>query len=206
MGAIDKSKSLPKYKMLENLGKEYQKQIAKHAQRLVDAANKRLRRMEQAKVMSPAYYAAMNGGGYFSGRGFSKDYNQLMHEYSRVIAFLNNETSTLGGARKYEKKISALLGNREITMAQRDLIFEVFHKLEEMDVLGSNLYYRDLFEYISDNVASDKALAISQMARDSAEYQRAVDENLQTAKEYLSQIYDSIDNMSIPQSAFRKIK
>ena len=192
--------------MLETLGKEYQKQIAKHAQRLVDAANKRLRRMEQAKVMSPAYYAAMKSGGYFSGKGFSKDYNQLMHEYGRVIGFLNNEMSTLGGARKYEKKISNLLGNREITMPQRDLIFEVFHKIEEMDMLGANLYYRDLFDYISENVASDKALAISQMERDSEEYRRAVDENLQAAKEYLSQLYDDLDNMAIPESSFRKIK
>ena len=192
--------------MLETLGKEYQKQIAKHAQRLVDAANKRLRRMEQAKIMSPAYYAAMQSGGYFSGKGFSKDYNQLMHEYGRVIGFLNNETSTLGGARKYEKKISNLLGNREITMSQRDLIFEVFHKIEEMDMLGANLYYHDLFDYISENVASDKALAISQMERDSEEYRRAVDENLQAAKEYLSQLYDDLDNMAIPESSFRKIK
>lgn len=205
MGAIDKSKSIPKYKMLETLGKEYQKQIAKHAQRLVDAANKRLRRMEQAKVFSPAYYAAMREG-YFSGKGFSSDYNRLMHEYGRVIGFLNNETSTLSGARKYEKKIKGLLGNREITMPQRELIFEVFHKIEEMDILGSNLYYRDLFDYISENVASDKALAISQMDKDSEEYQQALDENLKAAKDYLSKLYDELDSMSIPESSFRRIK
>lgn len=205
MGAIDKSQSTPKYKMIETLGKEYQKVIAKDAQRLVDAANKRLRRMERAKIFSPAYYAAMREG-YFSGRGFSKDYNKLMHEYSRVIAFLNNETSTLGGARKYELKLKSLFGGQELSTAQRELVFDVFNRLEESDILGSNLYYRDLFSYISANVASDKALAISQMKKDSDEYLRALDENLKAAKDYLSKLYDDIDNMSIPESNFRKIK
>ena len=196
-----------KYEMLHNVvEKAYHKQYAKHAQSLVDAANKRLRRMEQAKIFSPAYYAAMNSGGYFSGKGFSSDWNQLMHEYNRVIKFLNMETSTLGGARKYDRKIQNLLGGN-MTDNQRKLTFEIFDKMEELDILGVEVMGSDnLINYISRNVQSDLSSAKAEIG--SEEYIRIVEENLEKAKQAIVEEYERAmeslkDNF---KSAFRKIK
>lgn len=196
-----------KYKMLyEVVDKAYHREIAKHAQQLVDAANKRLRRMEQAKILSPAYHAAMNSGGYFSGKGFSRNWNQLMHEYNRVIKFLNMETSTLGGARKYDKKIQNILGGN-VTDNQRSLIFEVFDKMEELDVIGVEQYGSDnLINYISSNVQSDLASAKAEIG--SQEFIRIVEENIHRTKQELVDVYEkTIDNLkSSLKSSFRKIK
>ena len=195
-----------KYKMLDKIEKAYQKEIAKHAQRLVDAANKRLRRMEQAKIMSPAYYAVMESGGYFSGKGFSGNWNQLMHEYNRVIKFLNMETSTLGGARKYDKKIQNMLGGN-VTDNQRKLIFEIFDKMEEMDVLGVEQYGSDkLINYISSNVQSDLSSAKADIG--SQEYIRIIEENLKRVEQEFIEVYEKGVNALKDKinSEFRKIK
>lgn len=76
--------------------------LARVVTRLSSAANKRARRMKQAGVSSPALRGMERSGGKFSSKG--KDVRQLRSEYKRVKGFLNAETSSLAGYRKFIKR------------------------------------------------------------------------------------------------------
>lgn len=91
-------------------------EIAKVVSKLASAANKRLKRIEQAglKEYSSAYRYIQSSGGKFSVKGKSKE--ELILEYKRVKGYLSPErrTSTVAGTRKAkeenEKKVAERLG------------------------------------------------------------------------------------------------
>lgn len=190
--------------MKANLKKEYQKELAKHCQRLIDLANKRLRRIERAKLTSPAYRKAMEEG-YFSGRGISKDWNKLMHEYGRVVAFLNMETSTLAGARQYERKMENLLGGK-FSEKQKNLVWGVFNRLHETNQVSMQMIdYGKLIQYISSNVEKDMTSANAEFDETSDEYQDFFNNQLEKAQKELDDIYEKLTS-STWLNGFNKIK
>lgn len=67
--------------------------------RLADTANKRLKRMANTELVSPAQIEAIDSGGKFSTRGKSEI--ELQIEFRRVSNFLSDKTSTSKGAREY---------------------------------------------------------------------------------------------------------
>lgn len=67
--------------------------------RLADTANKRLKRMAQTELVSPAQIEAIDSGGKFSTRGKSEI--ELQIEFRRVSNFLSDKTSTSKGAKEY---------------------------------------------------------------------------------------------------------
>ena len=98
-----------------------------------------------------------NGGGKFSLKG--KTRNEVIKESSRAIAFINMKTSTVSGAKQFEKGFAAKLSNksRDITNDQRKVLFDSFRKLEQISPVGLNIYGSDrLVRMLADEVVDEK--------------------------------------------------
>lgn len=82
--------------------------MARVVGRLVSAANKRLRRLQKAKLTNtPAYSYVMDSGGFFSVKGKSE--KEIQKELTRLRGFLSPDvtTNTVRGARKVENRVKA---------------------------------------------------------------------------------------------------
>ena len=132
--------------------------LAKQLQPTIDAANKRLKRLQGLETLSPALNSVMeSGGGKFSLKG--KTRNEVLKEASRAIAFINMRTSTVSGAKLFEKSFAAKLSNKSknITNDQRKLLFDSFRKLEQISPVGLNIYGSDrLIRMLADEVVDEK--------------------------------------------------
>lgn len=88
---------------IETLVRMDRRELAKNVSILASAANKRLRRIEKAGEKDAfAYSKIMERHGDFSVKG--KDLNELRKEFVQVKGFLQNQTSTVGGWRKFLKE------------------------------------------------------------------------------------------------------
>lgn len=132
-------------------------ELAKQLQPTIDAANKRLKRLEGMKTLSPALNSVMESGGKFSIKGKSR--NEVLKEASRAIAFINMKTSTVSGAKQFEKNFAAKLStkSKNITNDQRKLLFDSFRKLQQISPVGLNIYGSDrLVRMLADEVVDEK--------------------------------------------------
>lgn len=77
--------------------------LAKNVSILASAANKRLKRLDISGVYSPASEYVRTHGGNFSVAG--KNQNQLLIEFFRVQQFLESKTSSVSGAKRWQKKV-----------------------------------------------------------------------------------------------------
>ena len=87
------------------------RELSKVVSTLSSAANKRVRRMEQQEIESPAYLKMKESGGYFGSKG--KDLNELRAEYMRVSGFLRAKTSSLSGYKKVKSDMYKRLGMKK---------------------------------------------------------------------------------------------
>ena len=132
-------------------------ELAKQLQPTIDAANKRLKRLQGLETLSPALSSVMeNGSGKFSLKG--KTRNEVLKEASRAIAFMNMKTSTVSGAKEFEKGFAAKLSNKakDITNEQRKVLFDNFRKLQQISPVGLNVYGSDrLIRMLADEITDD---------------------------------------------------
>lgn len=141
-----------KYEMAKNVANMTRKEIAKECRRYFDMANKRIKRLETSGLLSPALHAVLKEGP-FHAKG--KDLNQLRHEYSRVMAFLNMTTSTVAGARQYESHISNIMGGK-LSDKQKSTLFDAFRRIKEVSPAGLMSYGSDrLISYLADEIRSE---------------------------------------------------
>lgn len=141
----------------QNFEKMKRDELAKQLQPTIDAANKRLKRLEGLKTLSPALNSVMESGGKFSIRGKSR--NEVLKEASRAIAFINMKTSTVSGTKQFEKGFAAKLSNKakDITNDQRKVLFDSFRKLQQISPVGLNIYGSDrLIRMLADEVTDNK--------------------------------------------------
>lgn len=141
----------------QNFEKMKRDELAKQLQPTIDAANKRLKRLEGLKTLSPALNSVMESGGKFSIRGKSR--NEVLKEASRAIAFINMKTSTVSGTKQFEKGFAAKLSNKakDITNEQRKVLFDSFRKLQQISPVGLNIYGSDrLIRMLADEVTDNK--------------------------------------------------
>ena len=99
----------------------------------------------------------MESGGKFSIKG--KTRNEVLKEASRAIAFINMKTSTISGAKQFEKGFAAKLSNKSknITNDQRQTLFDSFRKLQQISPVGLNIYGSDrLIRMLADEVVDEK--------------------------------------------------
>ena len=88
-----------------NVGRMTEGTLRQIVTRLASAANKRLRRAEQANLDSPAVKGAMDSGGKFTAKG--KGLEGLKAEFVRLKTFLQDKTSTIKGWQAEQKQAMA---------------------------------------------------------------------------------------------------
>lgn len=78
-------------------------ELRKQINATISAANKRLRRLDESDVYSPAAVSLgkERGGDKFSTAG--KDWDSIKREYARAVAFMRQPTSTVGGTKQYNE-------------------------------------------------------------------------------------------------------
>lgn len=108
---------------------------------LDSAANKRLKRLEQAGEKTPASTYIMKHGGKFSVKG--KDLNALKSEYMRVKNFLTAESSSLRNWRKIKQDVISKLEERRVTLDDEDYD-EFFGAYEDLKKSSDIFKSRDM--------------------------------------------------------------
>lgn len=103
---------------LNNVEEEKKKIIKKEINRVLQIANRRAENIENSKVASPAYKALVNELSDSKKTRYSKfsiggldlsDYSErtkAINTYSRALAFINNKTSSVTGAKQFINDIS----------------------------------------------------------------------------------------------------
>lgn len=164
-----------------------------------DAANKRVNRLEKAGQPSPALAAIQKTGGKIYGSKYTTN-KELRKEIERGIAFINYQTSTVKGARSYEKKMTGSVtgGVRygDLTPAQVGKYWDIMHKMREAGIQLSGEGYDAVKALIRNSVASDDpdAAFLSSVPAESHEYIRErMTESDDPADRVLSAISSYID-------------
>lgn len=140
----------------DNFQSMKRKDLIAQIQPTIDAANKRLRRLQGMETLSPALNSVMQSGGKFSIKG--KTRNEVLKEASRAISFINMKTSTVSGAKQFEKNFAAKLSNKSknITNDQRKTLFDSFRKLQQISPVGLNIYGSErLVRMLADEVVDE---------------------------------------------------
>lgn len=130
--------------------------LVKEMQPTIDAANKRLKRLQGMETLSPALNSVIQSGGKFSLKG--KTRNEILKETSRALSFINMKTSTVSGAKQFEKNFAAKLSNKSknITNDQRKTLFDSFRKLQQISPVGLNIYGSErLVRMLADEVVDE---------------------------------------------------
>lgn len=103
-------------------------------QQINDAANKRVRRGLQQKTDSPAIAQwKRQGGGFFTTKG--KTRNQMLSEFKRVKAFMQDKTSTKKGQIAYQDYVRKRIEDQtgvKLTQEQAEQFFDVLEKVKEV--------------------------------------------------------------------------
>ena len=140
----------------DNFASMKRKDLIAQIQPTIDAANKRLKRLQGMETLSPALNSVMQSGGKFTIKG--KTRNEVLKEASRAISFINMKTSTVSGAKQFEKNFAAKLSNKSknITNDQRKTLFDSFRKLQQISPVGLNIYGSErLVRMLADEVVDE---------------------------------------------------
>jgi hypothetical protein len=128
---------------LENFNMLDEKYLRKAVTRLVSAGNKRLKRLAQSDVYSPAWYSVMYWGkGKFSVKG--KNLNQLRAEFIRIRKFFEMETSTVIKAKKVRDTVISSMEKEgvRITKEQYNRVFRAYEELKQRHPEISNVAFK----------------------------------------------------------------
>lgn len=141
-------------------------QLAQVVSRIASAANKRLRGLERAGIVSPAYKRVMESGGKISTRG--KNLNQLRAEFLRAKQFMDAKTSSVTGYKKVIENTAKKLRDAGVTNANasnvEDLL-KIYDRLTQLDpnAKGRGLKYK-LLNAISDQMYIDPNARVDEVA------------------------------------------
>ena len=144
--------------------KQAQAEFRKEVSRLASLANKRIQRLEDAKLTdSPAYQKWVeNGEVKFGVKG--KTYNQLQSEMARLNRFINAQTSTVRGINSNLKEMAANTGIKYGTLkelrSKATSFFELASKVEQylrtVNDMASAIGYHKIWEVINEYVEREK--------------------------------------------------
>ena len=140
----------------DNFSTMSRKDLIAEMQPTIDAANKRLKRLQGMETLSPALNSVLQSGGKFTIKG--KTRNEILKEASRALAFVNMKTSTVMGAKQFEKNFAAKLSNKSknISNDQRKTLFDSFRKLQQISPVGLNIYGSErLVRMLADEVVDE---------------------------------------------------
>lgn len=144
--------------------KKAQAEFRKEVSRLASLANKRIQRLEAAKLTdSPAYQKWVeNGAVKFGVKG--KTFNQLQSEMARLNRFINAQTSTVRGINSNLKEMAANTGIKYGTLkelrSKAASFFELASKVEQylrtVNDMASAIGYHKIWEVINEYVEREK--------------------------------------------------
>ena len=140
----------------DNFASMKREDLIAEMQPTIDAANKRLKRLQAMETLSPALNSVLQSGGKFTIKG--KTRNEILKEASRALSFINMKTSTVSGAKQFEKNFAAKLSNKskDITNDQRKTLFDSFRKLQQISPVGLNIYGSErLVRMLADEVVDE---------------------------------------------------
>ena len=168
----------------DNFATMKRKDLIVQMQPTIDAANKRLKRLQGMDTLSPALNSVMQSGGKFSIKG--KTRNEVLKEASRALAFINMKTSTVSGAKQFEKNFAAKLSNKSknITNDQRKTLFDSFRKLQQISPVGLNIYGSERLvrmladEVVDENYSFESTMdkALKELEREYEQFMREQDD------------------------------
>ena len=113
------------------------KELKQITSRLVSAANKRVRKLEQSELgtSSMAYQSVAKRGRLFSVKG--KNTNQVRNEFKLVSNFLKMKTSTVSGWKSYQKDVAKKMKSAsgidisKWSAENKSKMWSVYRKFEE---------------------------------------------------------------------------
>lgn len=131
-----------------NVSNYTREELEQTVRRASGAANRRLKRLEEAGETKGVYKRAMGmletqGRTKFSGAVKSMTRNELIAEYLRLRDFLSAKTSTMQGIKDWKHNIYLALKERDFEGTEVELsdLFDKYMIKELEDALGSNLVY-----------------------------------------------------------------
>ena len=133
---------------LDSFNKMNERELRAITSRLVSAGNKRIRRLTEKGITSPAIRSLGTDTSFSTKlpKGVTREQrvNALRSEFSRARNFLSSKTSTMGGYRKYVKEVkneiaeSVGVSSRKLAKVDIGKAFETLHKLQERGVIPVN--------------------------------------------------------------------
>lgn len=159
-----KKRDIKKYRLDESYLEMTRQEIANYAKRYFDIANKRIRRQRSQELFSPALRSVMtvtvNGHkGEFHVRGLSV--KEIQSELVRCFNFLSMKTSTVTGAKQYERTLEARFNQgKKFSQEQHRAIWEIYRAVRKINPNMAKVYGSDrLIQYIANDIsAADDAL------------------------------------------------
>lgn len=136
-------------------------ELRETVRKMASAANRRARNLEKKKARTPALIDLERGGGYISTKGKSRE--PLAAEYLRAKAFLEDDTSTTRGWKKWLKEFKELTRvnapgedkGEDFGRVVSRLMAE-FRSRHNVEAAGGSMVVRDtIIEVINDNLESD---------------------------------------------------
>ena len=174
--------------------------MSKEVRRIVNMANKRISRINADKtVISPALKALQKQGiDRFALRG--QTWEQQKETYFRAIEYLNQESSSLGGARKFTKEfleksgLHSKGGSPEQEEKYRNYAESIIDEYGSDVMNNDRLMYNAVAQYFYDMKVEQAQNAIEQgTMRDLATAERQMRDN---ANEVSDAIADIVDDMT----------
>lgn len=174
--------------------------MSKEVRRIVNMANKRISRINADNtVISPAVKALQKQGiDKFALRG--QTWEQQKETYFRAIEYLNQESSSLGGARKFTKEfleksgLHSKGGSPEQEEKYREYASSIIDEYGSDVMNNDRLMYNAVAQYFYDMKVEQAQNAIEQgTMRDLASADRQMRDN---ANEVADAIADIVDDMT----------
>ena len=149
---------------LDTFNRLGQKDLRAITSRLVSAGNKRIRRLEERGINSPAYMG-LGSDARLSidfGKGIkgSQLTSKLRQEFSRARSFLSASTSTIKGYQQYQTKLRETFEEktgRTLSSGELSNAISILHKLQESGKIagrgtkGSDFALQQIFEVMESN-------------------------------------------------------
>lgn len=149
---------------MDTFNKLSERDLRQLTTRLASAANKRIKRMEQAGDLSPAYDRIQESGGKISVK--NKTFNQLRHEFGRARDFLRSKTSSLAGWKKTKRTVIKAFRGMGVNIPEQsyDSVFRTYEKLKERNPEYSMraLKYRVMKKIVSGDVDYEELILEAQ--------------------------------------------
>ena len=112
--------------------------------KLNSAANKRITRLEEKGVNSPALASVQASGGRFSTK--NKTLNELRSEYARAKNFMNLKSSSVTGWKQVRRETIQILRRKgiDVNMENFDEVIRIYERLKELDPSVTNKRFKYL--------------------------------------------------------------